>query len=135
MLKVARWILGAAVGLIALGVVAIVLLDRFGSVETRYRCDGKTVREYGEPIQSIVFLELDIYRWIKFRSDSDGMVWTEVPNGGSNFYPKVICMGHLVAFATGDSVMSGGYSRLSNALWVNLNGGIFEGLCTRASDQ
>ena len=135
MLRALGWIVGGLVGLAVLGLVSIALLNNFGVVESRYRCEGVTFGEAGASNPTVMYLKLELFRPVIFWADDDGSAWTEVPNGAQLYYESVRVAGDHVNFSTSDNMPHGDYSRLADSMWVSMEGRMFEGSCVRAPEE
>lgn len=125
------WILGGLFGIALLGVIAIAALNKFGVAEDRYRCEGSTIGESGISEPTVMFLKLELYRPIILWADDAGSAWTEVPNGSLLYFPLVNSFGDHVTFSTSEYTQRGGFSSLTKAMYLHLEGRMFEGSCVR----
>ena len=114
--------------LLVLAVIAIFVVIRYGSYEERYKCDGK-ITDTADSLRTTVFLKFQLYRPWMFWANSGGMAWSEIPNQELEYYSKVQRVGDFLQFSTHDLKRLGGFSTLSNALWLDTRDGRFEGAC------
>lgn len=114
----------AAVAMIAV----MVGIANFSEVESRYRCDGTVAASVG-PESRDIYLIVTAYRWwVDLWSDSDGMLWVEVPREPDLYFEDVRRVGdHWQVFKDGENV--GDFSTLSGAIFLQLPIGIFTGTC------
>lgn len=102
------------------------LVIKYGIKETRYECDG-TLSNNNASLNTKLFLKTDMYRPFIVWADSDGMVWAEIPEVGTNLYEATYMPPGIRLY---DKIVgSGSLSDLSKALELGFAGGTFKGMC------
>ncbi len=117
-------------GVVLFGVLLLfVLAAKFSTVETRYRCDA-TLMSNGNAEDLTVYLKLERYRWwVGLWSNSDGTLWMETPNQGTDYFGHLVEVGDQIQIHVSPDTLRGQFSLLSKALSVVTLRGHIEGSC------
>ena len=119
--------------ILILGLIYYILAN-YSSVESKYSCIGKITKN-GEVISSneSLFFLMNKYRWwVHLWADEDGDLRVELPLKQSDFY-TFKSLGELYQLSS-NKEFKGMYSTLSNTLSLNLQQGIYDGLCKNIPD-
>ena len=107
------------------------------AVETHFQCPGE-ISSNGNSQQATTYIKMEKYRWwVRFWSDSDGVVWLEVPTKRvfETFgHMERIGDDQLVAFDDEDlnkRTSKVYFSSLSNTLSISTPVWSFDGTCKR----
>ena len=135
LIPIAKWLAAA----IAAGVLFLIIVANFGTVESRLECPGE-IRQTGNggagATPATLYAKTETYRWFVFWADDDATIFWEIPRGQR---PTETGFGYYSHSDFGMPIHEfrgpkqyGSLSPLSNRIYIATSpdgSEVFEGLC------
>ena len=114
-------------------VLVVVLLclfvANFSSTKSKFECSGELTSE-GVSKSSTIYIQLEKYRWwVGFWSDSDGILYLEIPNVTVKYFENLVELGPQIQIRDDQNKIEGNFSSLSKVLALSTPSGFFDGAC------
>ena len=108
-------------------VVIFLVVILFSEKITKYECIGKFQNANDE---ISIFLKHSEYRWwVSLWSESQGMMWFEVPNKTVDVSTELRMGGNLIRILGSNDEIKGMFSPLSKSISVKISSEFFDGTC------
>jgi hypothetical protein len=120
--------------LFALFAVLLLVQIKFSEIQSKYECDG-VFSSADQKTAGKIFIELNEFRfWVHLWSESDGILYTEIPNELFYYYEEISDIGDIIQIYKDNSFV-GQFSKLSKTLALKTpTTGFFDGTCKKLAD-